>query len=163
MWESYRRLRNRPLQHFPSFLFEINHEYGDVVAFRVPWRRFYFLNDPAAIKDILITHQHDFVKSEGTRALGELLGKGLVTSEDPLHRTMRRIIQPSFHKERIAAYMATMQRYADAWVAPEGVFDMHAATTQLTLRIASTTLFGIDAGAEADRVSAALREVVEVL
>lgn len=162
MWQTYRRLRHTPLRQFPTFLFEIQREYGDVVAFRVPWRRFYFLNDPEAIKDVLITHQHAFVKSEGTRALGELLGQGLVTSEDPLHRRMRRIVQPAFHRERIAGYLQTMRRFAESWRAPDSVFDMHAAMTELTLRIASTTLFGADAGSEAERVSHALQEVVRV-
>lgn len=141
---------------------ELQREYGDVAAFRVPWRRFYFLNDPAAIKEVLITQQHAFVKSEGTRAMRELLGEGLVTSEEPLHRRMRRIVQPAFHRERIVGYANVMREYAAQWRAPDGVFDMHAEMMELTLRIASKTLFGVDAGAQADRVGAALHEVVTI-
>lgn len=162
MWETYSRLRGTPLRHFPVFLAEVEREYGAVSTFRVPWRRFYFLNEPAAIKDVLITHQHDFIKSEGTRAMRELLGQGLVTSEEPLHRKMRRIVQPAFHRERIAGYAQTMREYADAWRPPHGAFDMHAEMMELTLRIASKTLFGADAGEEADRVGAALHEVVTI-
>lgn len=162
MWQTYRRLRKTPLGRFPAFLDELQQQYGDIVAFRVPWRRFYFLNDPAAIKDVLVTKQHAFVKSEGTRAMRELLGEGLVTSEEPLHRQMRRIVQPAFHRERIEGYAQTMREYAQAWRAPEGRFDMHAEMMELTLRIASRTLFGVDAGAQADRVGAALHEVVTV-
>ncbi len=162
MWETYRRLRNTPLRAFPTFLSELQQTYGDVAAFRVPWRRFYFVNDPAAIKDILVTQQHAFVKSEGTRAMRELLGEGLVTSEEPLHRRMRRIVQPAFHRERVAGYAETMREYARQWRAPQGAFDMHAEMMELTLRIASRTLFGVDAGAQADRVGAALHEVVTV-
>ena len=162
MWQTYRRLRGRPLREFPAFLRDVSRAHGPVTSFRVPWRRFYFLNDPAAIKDVLITHQHAFVKSEGTRAMRQLLGEGLVTSEEPLHRTMRRIVQPAFHRERIASYEATMRDYASRWRAPEGIFDMHAQMMELTLRIASTTLFGADAGEEADRVGAALHEVVTI-
>jgi cytochrome P450 len=162
MWETYRRLRRTPLREFPAFLEAMQREYGPVSSFRVPWRRFYFLNDPAAIKDVLVARQHDFIKSEGTRAMRELLGEGLVTSEEPLHRRMRRIVQPAFHRERIAAYAQTMREYADAWRAPAGVFDMHAEMMELTLRIASKTLFGADAGEEADTVGAALQEVIEV-
>lgn len=162
MWQTYRRLRATPLPEFPRFLGELEAQYGSVAAFRVPWRRFYFLNDPAAIKDVLVTQQHAFVKSEGTRAMRELLGEGLVTSEEPLHRRMRRIVQPAFHRERIEAYAQTMQRYASAWRPPEGAFDMHAEMMELTLRIASKTLFGVDAGAQADRVGGALHEVVTI-
>jgi len=162
MWQTYRRLRATPLREFPTFLFEVTREYGPVVAFRVPWRRFYFVNDPAAIKELLVTHQHNLVKSEGTRAMRALLGHGLVTSEEPLHRKMRRIVQPAFHKQRIAGYAQTMREYARAWHPPADVFDMHAEMMELTLRIASKTLFGADAGSQADRVGAALHEVVTI-
>ena len=143
-------------------MFEVDREYGPVSSFRVPWRQFYLLNEPAAIRDVLVTRQHDFVKSEGTRAMRELLGQGLVTSEEPLHRTMRRIVQPAFHRERIAGYEQTMREYAQNWRPPDGVFDMHAEMMELTLRIASKTLFGADAGEEADRVGAALHEVIAI-
>lgn len=162
MWETYRRLRGTPLREFPTFLFEMDREYGPVTAFRVPWRRFYFLNDPEAIKDVLVTHQHHFVKSEGTRAMRQLLGEGLVTSEEPLHREMRRVVQPAFHRQRIAGYEQTMREYAQAWQPPSGAFDMHAQMMELTLRIASKTLFGADTGEEADRVGAVLQEVVTI-
>jgi cytochrome P450 len=162
MWETYRQLRNTPLRAFPTFLDRLQRAYGPISAFRVPWRRFYFLNDPAAIKEVLVTQQHAFVKSEGTRAMRDLLGEGLVTSEEPLHRRMRRIVQPAFHRARVAAYAQTMRHYAQQWRPPEGVFDMHAEMMELTLRIASQTLFGVDAGAQADRVGAALHEVVTI-
>lgn len=162
MLQTYRRLRATPLREFPEFLTELDAQYGSVTAFRVPWRRFYFLNDPAAIKEVLVTQQHAFVKSEGTRAMRELLGEGLVTSEEPLHRRMRRVVQPAFHRERIAGYAQTMADYAQAWRPPDGRFDMHAEMMELTLRIASKTLFGVDAGAQADRVGAALHEVVTI-
>jgi cytochrome P450 len=162
MWQTYRRLRGTPLREFPRFLFEVDREYGPVCTFSVPWRRFYFVNEPAAIKDVLVTRQHDFVKSEGTRAMRELLGEGLVTSEEPLHRTMRRVVQPAFHRERIAVYMQTMRDYAQAWRPPAGTFDMHAEMMELTLRVASSALFGADAGEEADRVGRALQEVVTI-
>jgi cytochrome P450 len=162
MWETYRRLRGTPLREFPTFLFEVDKAYGPVSSFRVPWRRFYFVNDPHAIRDVLVTHQSAFVKSEGTRAMRALLGSGLVTSEEPLHRKMRRIVQPAFHRERIAGYERIMREYAGRWEPPQGQFDMHAEMMELTLRIASTTLFGVDAGEEADRVAAALHEVVTI-
>ncbi len=162
MWDTYRRLRRTPLREFPTYLFDISQAFGPVTTFRVPWRRFYFLNHPAAIKDVLVTHQQHFTKSEGTHAMRQLLGEGLVTSEEPLHRTMRRIVQPAFHKARVAGYVQTMKQYADAWRPPDGVFDMHAEMMELTLRIASKTLFGVDAGEEADRVGAALHEVITI-
>ena len=48
----------------------------------------------------------------GTRVLRMLLGDGLLTSEEPLHRQMRRVVQPAFHRERIEEYARVMERDA---------------------------------------------------
>jgi cytochrome P450 len=134
--------------------------YGDVLAFSLPWRSYVFVNDPALVKDILVTQQHAFSKSLGTRVLRMLLGDGLLTSEDPLHRQMRRIVQPAFHRERIAEYARVMERDATEFVermVPNELFDAHAAMTELTLRIATETLFGSDESESARLVRDALR------
>ena len=90
--------------------------YGDILAFSLPWRSYVFVNEPALVKDILVTQQHAFLKSLGTRVLRLLLGEGLLTSEEPLHRQMRRIVQPAFHRERIAEYARIMERDAAEFV-----------------------------------------------
>lgn len=134
--------------------------YGNVFAFELPWRSYVFLNEPALIKDMLVTQQHAFSKSLGTRVLRLLLGEGLLTSEDPLHRRMRRIVQPAFHRERITEYARIMERDAGDYrdrLMPESAFDAHAAMTALTLRIATETLFGSDESASAGAVADALR------
>jgi len=134
--------------------------YGNVVAFSLPWRSYVFVNEPALVKDILVTQQHAFSKSLGTRVLRLLLGDGLLTSEDPLHRQMRRIVQPAFHRERIAEYVRIMERDAQEFadrLAPDKPFDAHAAMTELTLRIATETLFGSDESDSARVVGDALR------
>jgi cytochrome P450 len=149
-----------PFRRFPDFLSGITARYGNVVAFALPWRSYVFVNEPALIKEILVTQQHAFSKSLGTRVLRLLLGEGLLTSEDPLHRTMRRIVQPAFHRERIAEYARIMQRDADEFTGRLGgdqVFDAHAAMTALTLRIATETLFGSDESESAVAVADALR------
>jgi cytochrome P450 len=154
-----RQLLPMPFLKFVPFLTAVQAEYGDLAAFAVPWRRYAFVNEPALIKDILVTQQTAFQKSLGTRALRHLLGRGLLTSEDPLHRQMRRVVQPAFHRERIAGYARAMEsaarRYAGE-LQPGAPFDLHAAMTALTLRIATTTLFGSDESDASGRVSAAL-------
>lgn len=158
-WTTLRRLLPMPFLKFVPFLREMNGRYGDLFAFALPWRRYVFVNDPVAIKEVLVTQQHAFSKSLGARALRHLLGDGLLTSEDPLHRQMRRIVQPAFHRERIARYAEAMERCARAFtedLRPGQPFDLHAAMTALTLRIATTTLFGSDESDATERVSAAL-------
>jgi cytochrome P450 len=162
--ETLRQLGVNPFPRFMPFLAETVGRYGNLVAFALPWRNYVFVNDPPLVKDIFVTQQHAFVKSLGTRTLKTLLGEGLLTSEDPLHRQMRRIVQPAFHHDRVAAYAAEMKRHADdfvARVAPNTTFDVHAAMTELTLRIATTTLFGSDESGAAATVGDALRLMME--
>jgi cytochrome P450 len=159
-WATLRGLLPVPFRRFPGFLTEVTARYGGVVAFALPWRSYVFVNEPALIKDILVTQQHAFSKSLGTRVLRLLLGEGLLTSEDPLHRQMRRIVQPAFHRERIAEYARVMQRDAAAFadrLTPGEPFDAHAAMTELTLRIATESLFGSDESDSARTVGDALR------
>ena len=162
--ETFAKLGMQPFLRLPTFLTEMGERYGEIASFQLPFRRFLFLNDPQQIKDVLVTQQHAFVKSEGGRALRRLLGNGLLTSEEPEHRQMRRIVQPAFHRERIAAYARAMLAHAERWCeerAGDEALEMHSAMSELTLRIASETLFGVDAGEQASEVRAALRATME--
>jgi cytochrome P450 len=162
--ETLRRLVPNPFPRFAPFLVEMTRRYGRSVAFALPWRRYVFLNDPELIKDVFVTQQRAFSKSLGARSLKYLLGDGLLTSEDPLHRRMRRIVQPAFHRERIAAYARDMERHAQGFVervCANEPFDVHAAMTELTLRIATTTLFGSDESGSTKLVSDAMRVMME--
>lgn len=159
-WTTMRRLMPVPFRRFPEFLADVAARYGGIAAFALPWRSYVFVNEPSLVKDILVTQQHAFTKSLGTRVLRMLLGDGLLTSEDPLHRQMRRIVQPAFHHERVAQYVEVMERDALAFVegiAPGVVFDAHGAMTALTLRIATETLFGSDESGASQAVADALR------
>ncbi len=73
-----------------------------------------------------------------------ILGSGLLTSTGELHRIRRRLIQPLFHRQRIAAYgpvFATLaEQAAERW--SEGTrLDMHM--TELTLGIIARTVFDL--------------------
>ncbi len=73
---------------------------------------------------------------------------------------MRRIVQPAFHRERIAEYAQTMERDAIEFaqrVVVDRPFDAHRAMTELTLRIATETLFGSDESESSATVADALR------
>ncbi len=159
-WTTLRRLLPVPFERFPAFLRDVAAQYGNVVAFALPWRSYLFVNEPSLVKEILVTKQHAFSKSLGTRVLRLLLGEGLLTSEDQLHRQMRRIVQPAFHRERIAEHSRTMERdaneFADRLSAGQ-TFDAHSAMASLTLRIATETLFGSDESDAARVVGDALR------
>lgn len=142
-----------------GFLTQAAREYGDVVPLRFFTQRAALLSDPAAIEYVLITHQQQFTKSPGVRRNRRLLGQGLVTSTGDLWRRQRRLMQPAFHRQRIASYgevmTAATEEMLGRWQDGEER-DLHAEMMRLTLEIVGRTLFGTDMAVLADRVGAAL-------
>jgi cytochrome P450 len=95
------------------YLRTLAREYGDLVPLRLFPYRVVFLNHPDLIDQVVAAKQLAFVKGSVVHRLGELLGRGLITSNGELWRSQRRLIQPAFHQERIAQYGAMMAGHAE--------------------------------------------------
>jgi len=127
-------------------------EYGDLVPIRLGPRRALLVYHPDAIEEILVTRNRDFVKSPGVRLLlRRLIGNGLFLAEGGFWLRQRRLVQPAFHRQRIAAYGEVMTAYTarrlSGW--KEGdVFDVHAEMMTLTQIIVAKTLFDADVSDE---------------
>ena len=129
----------------PILLFEhLLKTYGNIAHYRFMGTPIIFINDPDYIREILINQASGFVKERTVRRMKILLGEGLITSEDPIHKRQRRIVAPAFHRQRIAAYAgqivtcATAQR--EAWHPGQSI-DIAAASMSLSLEIVARTLF----------------------
>jgi cytochrome P450 len=122
-------------------------EYGDVVPVRLGPRRALLIYHPDTIEDVLVTRSRDFIKSPGVRLLGWLLGEGLLLSEGDFWLRQRRLVQPAFHRQRLAAYGEVMTAYTsrqvDAWKDGD-VRDVHMEMMALTQAIVAKTLFDAD-------------------
>ena len=109
----------------------------------------------STVRDVLVTNQRNFTKSRGLERAKKLLGEGLLTAEGQHHLRQRRLIQPSFHRERIAGYGAVMVDYAtrmrERWREGES-FDVAKEMMRVTLAIAGKTLFDTDVDSKADEV-----------
>ena len=154
----------RPGRDPLAFFTNLARTYGDVVAYRLGGERLIFVNDPQHIKDILVTNNRKFTKGRGLQRTKRLLGEGLLTSEGATHLRQRRLMQPAFHRERIAAYADTMVAYADrtrrAW--RDGVtLDVAKEMNRLTLSIVGKTLFDADVESQAAEVGVALTGIME--
>jgi cytochrome P450 len=140
-------------------------EHGDVVHLRLGPVRYVLVNHPDAVRHVLVENAKSYVKSKNYEGLKLVLGGGLVTSEGEAWKRKRKLAQPAFHRERIAAFAASMaectHQMCDRWEsrAPGGI-DVHEEMMRLTFRIVGRTLFGSDIEGEAQAVGNALAFLV---
>src|SRR5947207_3236540 len=131
-----------------EYLRQCARTYGDVVALRFAQRRILLVSHPDLIEEVLVTHNHNFIKHFALRLNPLLLGTGLLTSEGDFWLRQRRLVQPAFGRSRIAAYapamVAATLRLLAAWQ-PGQQRDIHADMMKLTLDIAAQALFHADA------------------
>src|SRR5438045_951199 len=151
-----------PLGRDPlKYMTQLAERYGDIVYFRSGRERFFLLNHPDYIKDLLLTSARKFAKGRALERSRLLLGQGLLTSEGDFHLRQRRLMQPVFHRQRIAGYAEAMVAFAarlrERW-SDEQVIDIHQQMTGLTLAIAGKTLFDADVEGDTHEVVEAISE-----
>ncbi|MFL6466837.1 MAG: cytochrome P450 [Pyrinomonadaceae bacterium] len=138
---------------------------GDVGYFRLGPQPGYSIFHPDLIRDILTVNAQKFIKGRALQRAKVLLGEGLLTSEGAFHLRQRRMIQPAFHRNRIAEYSRSMVEHAvktaDSWTDGD-VRDIDKEMMHLTLRIVGQTLFSADVEDEADEVGQAMTTVTEL-
>jgi len=146
LWQFLRVLRDSSIATYRADAYS-----ADILERRTFWRRTFFVNEPNAIKYILLDNAANYSKTEITRRLLEPgLGRGLLTSEGDTWRRHRRIMAPSFDHRSIVAYAPLMTEIAAGLAAewdtlPAGAeIDVAAAMMHATLHIISRTMFSSD-------------------
>lgn len=156
----FRMFRKDP----PGFLSELA-KLGDISSFKMGGMQAYFLNNPEMIRDLLTVNAHKFVKGRALQRAKSLLGEGLLTSEGEFHLRQRRMIQPAFHRQRIAEYARAMIEFSEKksgeW--QEGdERDIDREMMRLTLNIVGKTLFSANVEDDSTEVGKAMTTLVEM-
>jgi len=155
----YRRFRS-PL----SFFEELKQSYGDVVRFKLFRERFILFSDPALVNEVLVTKQNSFRKGRALEGARVFLGNSLLVSEGEEHTRQRRLIQPAFHRGRIAGYAQVMAERTRKWIEAQHAgkeIDLAVEMNRLTLAVVGETLFGSEVEAEAHEIAESLTVVIE--
>jgi len=154
-------LQQDPLQYFT----DMTQQYGDVWGMRIGNFRSFFINHPDLIEDVLVNKARLYHKGRILQANKYLFGEGLLTAEGDFWLRQRRLAQPAFHRERIAAYAATMADYTEQmlakWCGGEER-DVHQEMMNLALRIVGKTLFDADVTHEAREVGETLDMLLKI-
>jgi cytochrome P450 len=160
--------RRAPLQ----FLAELQRRYGVIVRFRLAVWPMVFISHPSYIKYVLQDNHRNYDKNAPLfRIARPLAGDGLVTTvggDDWLRR--RRLAQPAFHRQRIAALGTLMTattshvlRQWEVYARERQVFDIAEEMTNLTLQIVSKSLFSVDMNAQTHHFGQAFSQVMAFL
>jgi cytochrome P450 len=133
--------------------------FGDLNHYTGFGRHIFQFNHPELIEDLLLRDAGKHHRGLVMQRAKLVLGQGLLTSEAPLHLRQRRLAQPAFHRQRIAAYgqiIATYAREMSAGWEGGTVMDLHPEMLLLALRIVGKTLFDTNVEAEVQQIAEAV-------
>jgi len=154
--------RAAPLTYFE----DLAQRYGDIVHFRLGWRHAFLLNHPNLVQEFFVVLASKHVRGPIMQRGRAVMGEGLLTSEDPLHATQRRLIQPAFHRERIVRHAQVMSEYTrracNRW-RPGETIDLHQEMMRLTLAILGKTLFDREIVEDASEIGEAVTELMSLV
>jgi cytochrome P450 len=156
------RIQRDPL----AFLLENAWQYGDFIHFPLGLWNVYLLNDPALIKHVLQDNNRNYSKNTiQYNTLSIVTGRGLLTSDGETWRQQRRLIQPAFHRRRIAQFgelmTAATQKMVDRWDATSAPLDIDAEMMQLSLEIVGQALFSLDLSQSAGELTRAVLTMLD--
>lgn len=139
--------------------------YGDIASLRIAGQRLILLRKAEHVEHVLMNARVSYTKRvAGYDEVRPLLGNGLITSEDPLWRQQRMLMQPNFHRKYLTKFASKMsqvasesaEEFTNAAKLSEEV-DLLALMQKATLRVLGLTLLNIDISSKgAHRVSSAL-------
>ncbi len=149
-----------------EFMTDCARTHGDISTFRIATIRIFLVNHPDLIERVLVTDARRYIKHFGARMYKPVLGNGLVTSEGDFWLRQRRLAQPAFARARLNTYGGQMVeltvRHLRQWQ-PGQQRNVMAEMSTLTSAIALKTLFGLEATAEREAYTDALREAFSLL
>ena len=141
-------------------LLNATREHGDAVRIDLGPQRFTLLSHPDHVRHVLQHNPGNYAK--GYDKLRALLGNGLVLNEGESWLRQRRLMQPAFHRRRIARFAevvtAETEEMLGRWDArsPGGQsLDVAREMTRLAQGIIVKTMFGSDVGPEGDEIAKA--------
>jgi cytochrome P450 len=146
VWQFLNALRDSSIKTFGQEAYE-----HDIVVRKVLGRHVFIINEPAAIKRVLLDNVANYEKTEITRRILEPgLGKGLITLEGDTWKAHRRTMSPSFDLRSVASYTPIMTAAAEELIAEWRVLEPHTSVDvsdsmmEVTLKIISRTMFSSD-------------------
>lgn len=166
MLTAFAAIRRNPVQ----YLTDVWRTYGDVVQFPIPRPPSYLVNEPEAVRRVLVANARNYGKATiQYRSLSLVTGDGLLVADTEPWRHQRPLVQPAFHHEtleRIVAHVdGALTRMFDDWDAvPAGsIIDVDSSMMTAALEVVGHALFGTDLSTDARRLAQATLAALDVV
>jgi cytochrome P450 len=140
----------------PGRMVELGREFPRICSIGTRRQEAYLVSHPDLVRELLVVQAKAVEKGPALLTAGILMGEGLLTLPNALHKPRRRLVNPSFHHSRIAGYAEVMVAATDRldrrWAAltPGTEVDLAHEMSTLTLEIDGRALFGAELGASDD-------------
>ncbi|MGV9680555.1 cytochrome P450 [Nocardia sp. NPDC003482] len=132
------RLRDDPIGWFESL-----RAVGDVVRIRIGPQRAYVITSTAVAHELFVAKYRSFDKGVAVEHFRDVFGRGLLSSDGETHRLHRLLLQPAFHRERLAEYLTIMREqvteHTRSWRAGQ-ILDARIAMTAITLGVVARAI-----------------------
>jgi cytochrome P450 len=146
----------------------ITQQYGDFVRLPFAGVDTFAISHPDYFKHVLQDNNKNYVRNKFfNRIITTFVGLNLFTADGDDWLSRRRLMQPAFHRQRMAGFSTTMTgavlAMLSAWdQRPDGQrLELDHELMQLTLRVAGQTLFSRDLIGEANALGEAFTATSE--
>jgi len=135
---------------------------GDRARLRVLGQKVLLLSHPEDFETVLVDDRDSYGRASEVRNLRPIFGAGLLASDGALWRRQRRLLQPSFQRDAVHDYAATMLDCIEArragWRLGD-TLEMHREMMHYTRDVVCRTLFGAEPSAESRAIADAVTVV----
>ena len=96
-------------------LTRLQNKWGKTFSVRIGARKLFYLNCPKASRQVLISRNQNYCKTQHTLSLNKILGNGLVTTEGQQWQSRRQIIGPYFRGDKLERMTRLMGLEFEDW------------------------------------------------
>jgi cytochrome P450 len=161
----------RDIQHnSPYFFLRLAREYGDVARIRILSKPLYLVSHPDAIRLIFQKNHLNYDRNSFTyKLLRTFFGDSLALSDGAFWQQQRRLMQPAFHKQRIAGMATQMTKIGKALLKrwenrpnQDEPLNIQKEMSNVMLSIISMTFLDLDFASEYSSIGQTLQTILEV-
>jgi len=150
-----------------GFVTRMAREYEDVVRYQIANLVFYQVNHPKGVQRILQDNNQNYIKGDSFQVFRTFVGNSLFTSDGDFWLRQRRLMQPVFHRQRLAGFADLMRRASlemlegwRPWAQSGQSFDVAEQMTRLTMQIVTQALFSSHVLGESHAIGQAIATVL---